>query len=61
MRRSYGAGVSCALGAADEGVSPLPRQHGKLISGHLERLFRGLDEMTKKCPQGCGKRLPVAH
>jgi len=34
--------------------------HGKLIPDHLERLFRCLDEMTKKCPRGCSKRLPLA-
>ena len=53
-------GGSCALGAVYEGVYHLPRQHGKLIPDHLERLFRCLDEMTKKCPQGCSKRLPLA-
>jgi hypothetical protein len=53
-------GGSCALGAVYEGVYHLPRDHGKLIPDHLERLFRCLDEMTKKCPQGCSKRLPLA-
>lgn len=53
-------GGSCALGAVYEGVYHLPRDHGKLIPDHLERLFRCLDEMTKKCPQGCNKRLPLA-
>ncbi len=47
-------------GAVYEGVYHLPREHGKLIPDHLERLFRCLDEMTKKCPQGCSKRLPLA-
>jgi hypothetical protein len=53
-------GGSCALGAVYEGVYHLPRQHGKLIPDHLERLFRCLDEVTKQCPEGCGKRLPLA-
>ena len=53
-------GGSCALGAVYEGVYHLPRDHGKLIPDHLERLFRCLDEVTKKCPQGCSKRLPLA-
>jgi hypothetical protein len=44
----------------DEGVYHLPRDHGKLIPDHLERLFRCLDEVTKPCPQGCHKRLPLA-
>ena len=53
-------GGSCALGAVYEGVYHLPREHGKLVPDHLERLFRCLDEVVKKCPQGCGKRLPLA-
>jgi hypothetical protein len=53
-------GGSCALGAVYEGVYHLPRDHGKLIPDHLERLFRCLDEVTKRCPQGCKKRLPLA-
>jgi hypothetical protein len=53
-------GGSCALGAVYEGLYHLPRQHGKLIPDHLERLFRCLDEVTKQCPEGCGKRLPLA-
>jgi hypothetical protein len=53
-------GGSCALGAVYEGVYHLPRAHGKLIPDHLERLFRCLDEVTKRCPLGCGKRLPLA-
>jgi hypothetical protein len=53
-------GGSCALGAVYEGVYHLPRGHGKLIPEHLERLFRCLDEVTKRCPQGCAKRLPLA-
>jgi hypothetical protein len=53
-------GGSCALGAVYEGVYRLPRQHGKLIPDHLERLFRCLDEVMKTCPGGCGKRLPLA-
>jgi hypothetical protein len=53
-------GGSCALGAVYEGVYHLPRDHGKLVPDHLERLFRCLDEVTKACPQGCKKRLPLA-
>jgi hypothetical protein len=53
-------GGSCALGAVYEGLYHLPRRHGKLIPDHLERLFRCLDEMTKQCPRGCSKRLPLA-
>lgn len=53
-------GGSCALGAVYDGVYHLPREHGRLVPDHLERLFRCLDEMTKKRPQGCSKRLPLA-
>ena len=53
-------GGSCALGAVYEGVYRLPRHHGPLVPEHLERLFRCLDEVTKPCPQGCVKRLPLA-
>ena len=53
-------GGSCALGAVYDGVYHLPRDHGKLIPDHLERLFRCLDEVTKRCPAGCAKRLPLA-
>ena len=34
-------GGSCALGAVYDAVYHLPRQHGKLIPDHLERLFAG--------------------
>src|SRR4029453_10601722 len=53
-------GGSCALGAAYEGVYHLPRGHGKRIPGHPAGVFRGPEEMAKKCPQGCSKRLPLA-
>lgn len=53
-------GGSCALGAVYEGVYHLPRGHGRIVPDHLERLFRCLDEVTKACPRGCAKRLPLA-
>ncbi len=54
------AGGSCALGAVYDGVYHLPRDHAGLVPDHLERLFRCLDEVTKRCPAGCSKRLPLA-
>jgi hypothetical protein len=54
------SGGSCALGAVYDGVYHLPRDHGKLVPDHLERLFKCLDEVTKRCPAGCIKRLPLA-
>ena len=54
-------GGSCALGAVYDAFYHLPRQHGKLIPDHRERLFRCLDEVTKRCPhEACTKRLPLA-
>jgi len=53
-------GGSCALGAVYDGVYHLPRDHRRLVPDHLERLFRCLDEVTKRCPVGCVKRLPLA-
>jgi hypothetical protein len=41
-------------------LNQLPRDHGTLVPVHLERLFRCLDEVTKRCPRGCHKRLPLA-
>ena len=52
-------GGSCALGAAYEGMYHLPREHGRLVPQHLERLFRCLEDITKPCPEGCKKRLPL--
>jgi len=43
-----------------DGVYHLPRDHRRLVPDHLERLFRCLDEVTKRCPVGCVKRLPLA-
>lgn len=52
-------GGSCALGAAYEGMYHLPREHGRVVPKHLERLFRCLEDVTKKCPVGCKKKLPL--
>ena len=43
-----------------DGVTVVDVERGKLVPDHLERLFRCLDEVTKQCPQGCHKRLPLA-
>jgi hypothetical protein len=52
-------GGSCALGAAYEGMYHLPHPHGSVRVKHLERLFRCLEDVAKKCPVGCKKRLPL--
>ena len=53
-------GGSCALGAAYEGMYRLPKEHAHVRPDHLERLFTCLDDLTKPCPKGCRKRLPLA-
>jgi len=39
-------GGSCALGAVYDAFYHLPRQHGRLIPQHPQRLFGGLAEVT---------------
>src|SRR5258706_14131225 len=55
------AGGSCALGAAYEGAYALPRDpheaHG--IRPRMDRLFDCLENVRRRCPVGCNKRLPV--
>ena len=53
-------GGSCALGAAYDGMYLLPPHHEHVRPNHLERLFRCLDDLAKRCPEGCRKRLPLA-
>lgn len=54
-------GGSCALGAAYEGAYALPRDpheaHG--IHPRLDRLFDCLENVRRRCPVGCNKRLPL--
>ena len=55
------AGGSCALGAAYEGAYALPRDpheaHG--IRPRMDRLFDCLENVRRRCPEGCNKRLPL--
>jgi hypothetical protein len=53
-------GGSCALGAAYDGIYLLPPHHEHARPNHLERLFRCLDDLSKRCPGGCRKQLPLA-
>lgn len=63
-RQAFGAyfddhGGSCALGAAYEGVYRLPEQVAGTIPKRLDRFFHCLDNVSKRCPAGCRKRIPV--
>ena len=51
-------GGSCALGAAYEGAYALPREV-RTVRPRLDRLFDCLENVRKKCPEGCNKRLAL--
>ena len=54
-------GGSCALGAAYEGAYALPRDphEAHAIRPRMERLFDCLENVRRRCPEGCKKRLPL--
>jgi hypothetical protein len=53
-------GGSCALGAAYEGAYALPPDpHEAHIRPRLHRLFDCLENVRRRCPEGCKKRLPL--
>ncbi len=52
-------GRSCALGAAFEGIHHLPQAVGP-FRPRLERLFDCLEYISRPCPEGCKKTLPLA-
>ena len=54
-----GRTASCALGAAYEGMYPLPSDASGIRPRHLERLFDCLEYSLRRCPEGCKKRLPL--
>lgn len=54
-----GRSASCALGAAYEGMYPLPSDASNVRPRHLERLFDCLEYTMRRCPVGCKKRLPL--
>lgn len=55
-----GTRASCALGAAYEGLYPLPGDVGPLRPKHMERLFDCLEYSIRRCPAGCRKSVPLA-
>ncbi len=54
-----GCRASCALGAAYEGMYPLPRDAEGIRPRHLGRLFDCLENTLRSCPEGCKKRLAL--
>jgi len=52
-------GRSCALGAAFEGIHRLPKNDVGGVKPHLERFFDCLEYVTRRCPEGCRKKLPL--
>jgi hypothetical protein len=56
----FGAeGGSCALGAAYEGVYLLPEDAHDAIPQRLDRFFDCLENISKRCPAGCHKQIPI--
>jgi len=51
-------GGSCALGAAYEGAYALPHD-AQSVRPRLDRLFDCLENVRRRCPVGCNKRLPL--
>jgi len=51
-------GGSCALGAAYEGAYVLP-QDAHTVHPRLHRIFDCLENVRRRCPVGCHKRLPL--
>ena len=51
-------GGSCALGAAYEGAYALPHD-AVSVRPRLDRLFDCLENVRRRCPVGCNKRLPL--
>lgn len=63
-RQSFGdyygpEGGSCALGAAYEGIHLLPR-HVEGFHPRVWRLFDILENVSRSCPEGCRKHIPLA-
>lgn len=52
-------GGSDALGAAYEGIFMLPRDV-RGFHPRVWRLFDFLESTSRRCPDGCGKHLPIA-
>ena len=53
-------GGSCALGAAYEGIYRLPPDVSGTHPRRLDRFFHCLENVSRRCPAGCRKRVPTA-
>ena len=52
-------GGSCALGAAYEGVYLLPHDVHDAMPQRLDRFFHCLENVSRRCPAGCKKQIPI--
>ena len=52
-------GGSCALGAAYEGVYLLPNDAHEAMPRRLDRFFDCLENVSRRCPAGCKKQIPI--
>jgi len=52
-------GGSCALGAAYEGVYLLPVDAHDAMPRRLDRFFECLENVSRRCPAGCKKQIPI--
>jgi hypothetical protein len=52
-------GGSCALGAAYEGVYLLPTDAHNAMPRRLDRFFHCLENVSRRCPAGCRKQIPI--
>lgn len=52
-------GGSCALGAAYEGIYRLPRNMADATPRRLDRFFHCLENVSRRCPAGCRKQIPI--
>ena len=64
-RQSFGTyfgpeGGSCALGAAYDGVYRLPESVRGTHPTRMDRFFHCLENVSKRCPAGCRKQVPIA-
>jgi hypothetical protein len=64
-RQSFGTyfgpeGGSCALGAAYDGVYRLPEAVRGTHPTRMDRFFHCLENVSKRCPAGCRKQVPIA-
>jgi hypothetical protein len=52
-------GGSCALGAAFEGIYLLPADAHDAVPKRMDRFFDCLEGVSRRCPAGCKKHIPI--